>query len=129
LITNGGKNAKAQPTYFLTYSEPTLLPPQWMSMFWTWAETKRAPSLQGLVEGSMKVIRSGDHNALKVFRLADDFSEEKQLPAGDVSVANISGYKEDLDTWYQHTNRGLSPQGRLSKQDLEMLKSLGYANP
>ena len=129
VITSGGKNVKVQPTYFLTYAEPTLLPPQFISMFWTWAETKRAPSLQGLVEGNMKVIRSADNSALKVFRLGDDFSQEKQLSTSDVGVASISGYKEDLDSWFQDTNRGLSPQGRLSKQDLEMLKSLGYANP
>jgi arylsulfatase A-like enzyme len=129
VITSGGKNATPRPTFFLTYAEPTLLPPQWMSVFWTWAETKRAPSLQGFVEGSIKVITSGDNNALTVYRLGDDFSREKQLPSGDVNVASISGYKEDLDTWFQHTNRGLNPQGRLSKQDLEMLKSLGYATP
>ncbi len=129
VISSGGKNATAQPSFFLTYAEPTLLPPQWMSMFWTWAETKRVPSLQGFVEGNIKVISSGDKNALRVYRLDDAFSQEKELPAGHVKVANLSGYREDLDTWFKDTNRGLAPQGRLSKQDLEMLKSLGYANP
>ena len=129
LILSGGKKVTAQPTFFLTYAEPTLLPPQWMSLFWTWAETKREPSLQGFVEGSIKVIRSADNNALRVYRLEDGFTQEKELPSGNVNVANLSGYREDLDTWYKDTNRGLEPQGHLSKQDLEMLKSLGYANP
>jgi arylsulfatase A-like enzyme len=129
VISNGGKNATPQPTFFLTYAEPTLLPPQWMSLFWTWAETKRDPSLTGFVEGAVKVISSGGNDALKVYRLSDNFSQEKLLPTSDVSVANISGYKENLDTWFKDTNRGLEPQGHLSKQDLEMLKSLGYANP
>ena len=128
-IANGGKDATGQPTFFLTYAEPTLLPPQWMTMFWTWAETKRTPSLRGFVEGDIKVITSGDNDALKIYRLGDAFSQEKQLSSSNVSVANLSGYREDLDTWYKQTNRGLNPQGRLSKQDLEMLKSLGYANP
>jgi arylsulfatase A-like enzyme len=129
VIANGGKNATSQPTFFLTYAEPTLLPPQWMSLFWTWAETKRTPSLRGFVEGDTKVIAPGDSDALKVYRLADAFSQEKQLPSTDVSIVHISAYKENLDTWFKQTNRGLNPQGRLSKQDLEMLKSLGYANP
>ena len=129
VIASNGKNSTAQPTFFLTYAEPTLLPPQWMSMFWTWAEMKRAPSLQGFVEGNVKVISSGDNKSLRVYRLGDAFSQEKELPSGDVNVANLSGYREDLDTWFKDTNRGLTPQGHLSKQDLEMLKSLGYANP
>ncbi len=129
MIKSGGKDVTPQPTFFLTYAEPTLLPPQWVSMFWTWAETKRDPSLTGFVEGSTKVISSGSNDSFKVYRLGDAFSQEKQLSSSDVSIANLSGYKEDLDTWFKHTNRGLEPQGRLSKQDLEMLKSLGYSNP
>jgi hypothetical protein len=85
--------------------------------------------LTGFVEGDTKVISSGDNDALKVYRLSDAFSKETQLPSNQVNVANISGYKEDLDTWFKDTNRGLAPQGHLSKEDIEMLKSLGYANP
>lgn len=129
MISSGREKVAPQPTFFVTYAEPTLLPPQWMSIFWTWAETKRMPSLQGFVEGNIKVIRPGDNNALRVYRLEDGFSQEKQLSSGDVKVADLSGYREDLDTWFKDTNRGLEPQGHLSKQDLEMLKSLGYANP
>ncbi len=129
MISSGGKEVTPEPTYFLTYAEPTLLPPQWMSMFWTWAETKRDPSLTGFVEGSVKVISSGNNDTLKVYRLSDAYSKEKLLPTNEVKVANLSGYKEDLDTWFKDTNRGLDPQGHLSKQDLEMLKSLGYASP
>jgi len=129
MIQSGGKDATPQPSFFEAYAEPALLPPQWMSMFWTWAETKRTPSLEGFVEGSTKVIRSMDNNSLKVYRLVDAFSKAKELPPGNVKVANLSGYREDLDTWYKDTNRGLAPQGHLSKQDLEMLKSLGYVNP
>ena len=100
-----------------------------MDVFWTWAETQASPSLQVFVEGDIKVITSVDNDALKVFRLDNAFSQEKQLQSSDVSIANLSGYREDLDTWFKQTNRGLNPQGRLSKQDLEMLKSLGYASP
>lgn len=129
MIASGGKNAPSRPTYFLTYAEPTLLPPQWMSIFWTWVETKRDPSLTGLVEGNTKVISTGDNDPLKIYRLSDAFSEAQQLPANKVNVAKISEYREDLDSWFKQTNRGLDPQGHLSKQDIEMLKSLGYANP
>jgi arylsulfatase A-like enzyme len=129
IIDSGGKNAPEQPTYFLTYAEPTLLPPQWMSMFWTWAETKRTPSLTGLVEGDLKVISSGNSDALKVYRLSDLFSQETPLSANNVSIVKISEFKEDLDDWFRQTNRGLAPQGHLSQQDIEMLKSLGYASP
>ena len=75
------------------------------------------------------MISSGNNDTLKVYRLSDAYSKEKLLPTNEVKVANLSGYKEDLDTWFKDTNRGLDPQGHLSKQDLEMLKSLGYASP
>jgi arylsulfatase A-like enzyme len=129
MIQDGDKNVPARPTFFEAYAEPTLLPPQWMSMFWTWAETKRDPSLTGFVEGNLKVISSGDNDDLTVYRLSDVFSKAQKVPSGSVEVAKISSYKEQLDTWFKDTNRGLEPQGHLSKQDLEMLKSLGYANP
>ncbi len=129
MIQSGGKDAPPRPSYFVVYSEPTLLPPKWMTMFWTWAEVKRTPSLTGFVLGNLKVVSSGDNDALKVYRLSDVFSKAQRVPSGEVQVAKISGYKEQLDTWFKDTNRGLAPQGHLSKEDVEMLKSLGYANP
>lgn len=129
MISNGGKDAPARPTYFLAYAEPTLLPPQWMSIFWTWAETKRDPSLTGFVEGNLKVISSGSQDAPKVYRLSDVFSRAEQISSKKVSLPKLTGYREDLDSWFSATNRGLEPQGHLSKEDLEMLKSLGYASP
>ena len=129
MIQNGGKGAPERPTFFLAYDEPTLLPPKWMSVFWTWAETKRTPSLMGLVEGNTKVVSSGSQDALKVYRLSDVFSRAEQIPSKEVNLSTLTGYREDLDTWFKATNRGLDPQGRLSKEDREMLKSLGYANP
>ena len=129
IITKGGKDAPSRPTYFLVYAEPTLLPPRWMSLFWTWAETKRTPTLTGFVEGNLKVISSGGPDALRVYRLSDVFSQAQQIPSKGVNLATMTGYREDLDSWFKATNRGLEPQGHLSKEDLEMLKSLGYANP
>ncbi|MCL5005337.1 MAG: sulfatase [Acidobacteria bacterium] len=129
MITNGGKDAPARPTYFLVYSEPTLLPPQWMSIFWTWAETKRIPSLTGFVEGNLKVVSSGSQDALRLYRLDDVFSQAKPVSSKGMSIATLTGYREGLDSWFKATNRGMEPQGHLSKEDFEMLKSLGYANP
>ena len=129
IIDSGGKNAPVRPTFFEAYSEPPLLPPRWMSMFWTWAEPEKSPSLMGFVMGNLKVVSSGNNDALKIYRLSDVFSKVQQLPSGEVEVAKISGYREQLDTWFKDTNRDLAPQGHLSKQDLEMLKSLGYASP
>ena len=129
IIHSGGKDAPARPTYFLTYAEPTLLPPQWMSMFWSWAETKRSPSLMGLVEGNLKVITSGSRDALRVYRLDAAYSRAEEIPSKDVNLVKLTGYREDFDSWFKATNRGLAPQGHLTKEDLEMLKSLGYATP
>ena len=128
-IDSRGKDAPQRPSYFLTYAEPTLLPPQWMSVFWTWTETKRTPSLLGFVEGNIKVISSGGQDALQAYRLSDAFSQEQQIPSKGANLATMTGYREDLDSWFKTTNRGLKPQGHLSKEDLEMLKSLGYASP
>ena len=129
MIQRDGKGVQAPPSFFEAYAEPTLLPPQWMSMFWTWAETKRDPSMMGFVKGNLKVISSGGNDALTVFRLSDNYSKATQLAIKDVKVADRSAYKEELDNWFKDTNRGLAPQGHLTKQDMEMLKSLGYASP
>jgi arylsulfatase A-like enzyme len=129
LMDSGGKDAPERPTYFLAYAEPTLLPPRWMSIFWTWAETKRTPSLTGLVEGNLKVVSSGSHDALRVYRLSDVFSKANQVPSKGISLSNLAGYREDLDSWFKATNSGLAPKSHLSKEDVEILKSLGYANP
>ena len=119
----------APPSFFEAYAEPALLPPKWMSMFWTWAETKRDPSMTGFVQGNLKVISSGSNDALSVYHLSDNYSKTKLLANRNLKVANLSAYKEELDNWFKETNRGLTPQVDLSKQDMEMLKSLGYANP
>ncbi len=129
LIQSDGKAPWNHPSFFLAYDEPAVLAPKWMSMFWTWTETKRTPALMGLVEGNTKVISSGAPDALKVYRLSDVFSRVQLVPSKDVNLSAMTGYREDLDAWFKKTNRGLEPQGKLSKEDLEMLKSLGYANP
>ncbi len=129
MIQSGGKEAPARPTFFVVYAEPTLLPPKWMTFFWTWAEVKRTPSMMGFVEGNLKVVSTGSQDALKIYHLSDVFSKAQQVPTNSVSVANLSSYKEDLDSWFDKTNRGLEPQGHLTKQDVEILKSLGYASP
>ncbi|MEJ2007178.1 MAG: sulfatase [Acidobacteriota bacterium] len=129
MIQSGGKDAPVRPTFFVVYDEPKLLPPQWMSMFWTWAEVKRTPVKMGFVVGNLKVVSHGSQDALTIYRLSDEFSKAEQLPAKSMNVAKLSSFKEDLDSWYDKTNRGLEPQGHLTKQDVEMLKSLGYASP
>jgi arylsulfatase A-like enzyme len=116
-----------KPVYFLTYAEPPLLPPQWISWVWTWAETKRNPSAIGFVEGTLKVVTDGEDDSLKVYQLQDEFLTER-LDA-QVDGALRSEYRRRIDGWVKETNRGLKPEGHLTEQDIENLKSLGYVNP
>lgn len=127
LVEASGPAPATRPVYFLTYAEPQLLPPQWISWVWTWAETKRAPSEMGFVEGNLRVVTDGNNKSLKVYQLQNEFLTEQ--PAAQVEQAKQSEYRQLLAGWFKKTNRGLKPEGHLTEQDIENLKSLGYVNP
>ncbi len=129
VISDPQHKSPDRPSFFLTYTEPPLLPPQWMSVFWTWAETKRTPAAVGFVEGKTKVISTSDSDKLVVYQLSDTFSKARQVSSQDVKLARMTGFREDLVSCFTNTYRGLVPQGRLSNVVLEMLKRLGYASP
>jgi len=125
-IEEDGAGPESKPVFFLTYAEPTLLPPQWISWVWTWVETKKTPSELGFVQGSLKVVSDGDGKPLRVYQLKDDFLTE-HLAQVDPSTANT--YRNRIGSWFKETNRGLKAEGHLTPQDIEMLKSLGYVDP
>lgn len=126
-IEESAADSRSNPVYFLTYSEPPLLPPQWISWVWKWAETKRTPLEVGFVEGGLKVVSSDEGKSLKVYELRNEFLTER-LKA-DVDEARLAEYRRRIGSWYKETNRGLNAEGYLTEEDIEMLKSLGYVDP
>jgi arylsulfatase A-like enzyme len=126
-IEGSGPAESSKPVFFLTYTEPPLLPPQWISWVWTWAETKRVPSEVGFVQDNLKVITDGEEKSLKVYELKNQFLTEHAV--ADLDQAKVSEYRGRIGAWFKETNRGVKAQGHLSEEDIEMLKSLGYVNP
>ena len=114
-----------RPAYFLTYSEPPLLPPNWISWVWSWAKTKMQPSRMGFANGQLKFVMEGEEMKPHVFQL--DATATVETP-WQKPKAQITAYRVQLTEWLDRTNRGLTPTGHLSQEDIEMLRSLGYIN-
>ncbi len=115
------------PVYFLTYSEPPLLPPRWISWIWTWAKTKMTPSNLGFASQNLKVVLQEDKPQPQAFYL--DSTGNIENPTGNVGAGQLAEYGQRLSKWFQITNRGLKPESQLSEEDIEMLRSLGYIDP
>jgi arylsulfatase A-like enzyme len=111
--------------FFLTYREPPLLPPKWLSWIWTWANSKMVPADLGFVNSGVKFVLEGEKRRPSAYRLDETASLETpfDLPAGEIKT-----YREQLTKWFDRTNRGLTPRGKLSEEDIEMLRSLGYVD-
>ncbi|MBI1941488.1 MAG: sulfatase [Acidobacteria bacterium] len=116
-----------EPVYFLTYNEPPLLPPRWISWVWTWAKTKMTPSHLGFASRNLKVVLEEEDRRPKVYRL--DTTANIERSTDGIAASQLNDYGERLNTWFQETNRGLQSEGKLSEEDLEMLRSLGYLGP
>jgi arylsulfatase A-like enzyme len=120
----GGAAAATQPAFFLTYSEPLLHLPRWITWIWSWVGSKRTPSRLGFVKGNVKVIaRGGD--SVEVLQLRNQFQVESALK-DDVPSAEVRRYREYLTAWFKRTNTGLPVENQLTDQDKDMLRSLGY---
>jgi arylsulfatase len=116
-----------KPVYFLTYNEPPLLPPRWISWIWSWAKAKMSPSNLGFASRDLKVVLEEDKPRPRVYRL--DMTANLEQPTDDIAASQLSEYGERLNKWFQKTNRGLKPEGKLSQEDVELLRSLGYIGP
>lgn len=116
-----------EPVYFLTYNEPPLLPPRWISWVWTWAKTKMTPSHLGFASRNLKVVLEEEDRRPKVYRL--DTTANIEHSTDGIAASQLNEYGERLNTWFEETNRGLHSEGQLSEEDIEMLRSLGYLGP
>lgn len=125
LMDAGAREPSKGSAYFLTYSEPPLLPPRWISWVWSWAKTKMLPDRLGFAEGQLKFVLEGEERRPQAFHLDPAGVVETPL---EQSEAQMKGYRTRLIKWIERTNRGLTPQGNLSEEDIEMLRSLGYIN-
>lgn len=125
LIEAGSQKPSNAPAYFLTYSEPPLLPPRWVSWVWSWAKGKMMPDQLGFADGNVKFVLEGKERRPVAYRLDETARDETPF---QISDAQIDAYRAQLNKWMERTNRGLVPQGKLSKEDIEMLRSLGYIN-
>jgi len=127
LVEAASPSPPRNPVYFLTYNEPPLLPPRWISWLWSWAKTKMTPSNLGFASRDLKVVLEEDQRQPRVFQL--DATGNVELPSSNIAAARLAEYGQRLNKWFQNTNRGLKPESQLSEEDIEMLRSLGYIDP
>jgi arylsulfatase A-like enzyme len=121
-----GSAAQVQPAFFVTYAEPVLHLPRWLTWMWSWAESKkRTPSRLGFIRGNMKIVLAGSKSP-QVWQLRDQFKAERAVNDNPVISADAKLYGRFLSAWFQQTNTGIPAENRLSQKDIEMLHSLGY---
>ncbi len=125
-VESSEPSSKQESVYFLTYAEPALMAPSWLSWMLRWGRSKMVPSLLGFAAGRRKVVLEGGKKQLQVYQLDETARVERLLK--QVSASESKAYREQVSGWFQHTNRELKPEGRLSKEDEEALRSLGYAD-
>jgi arylsulfatase A-like enzyme len=127
-FVEAASQAPARDTvYFLTYNEPPLLPPRWISWLWSWAKTKMTPSTLGFASRDLKVVLDEGEPRPQVFHL--DATGNVEQPSDNIAAGQLAEYGQRLSKWFQTTNRGLKPESQLSEEDVEMLRSLGYIGP
>jgi len=125
LIEAKGGEPQVSPAFFVTYAEPLLHLPRWLTWMWSWADAKRTPSRVGLIQGNVKVVSIGKKR-LEVFRLSDQFKTERLVSDDPAVTAKTEGYREFLGAWFRRSNTGTPGDAHLNSEDRDMLHSLGY---
>ena len=94
----------------------------WLAQFWITAE--RTPFRMGQTAGSKKSIWDPQEKVLLSFDLSVDPFEQEPL-AFSQKDRTYSSRTKPLSRWFKATNLS-SGESRMSKRDVEVLKSLGY---
>lgn len=108
--------------YFLTFPGKKGFAPGWLS--WLWISDEELPLRFGYAEGHAKWIWSPGENHLERYDISRDPFELKP----QVHAKNSNPYRtqtERLRKWFARTEKRGEEQ-QLSKQDMDVLKSLGY---
>ncbi len=125
LIEAEGGEPQLGPAFFVTYAEPPLHLPRWVTWMWTWARSKRTPAQMGFVRGNVKVVSIGGRR-MQLFRLNDQFKWEQSVTGDAAVAAKEKDYREYLTAWFRRTNTGAPGEAHLTGEDRDMLRSLGY---
>jgi hypothetical protein len=123
LIEGGSWNVTPRPVYVVGYVEPPLLRIRWL---WRWASSRPLPSHIVLIEGHQKFVLNGTDGPSKSYRLDPHLVKEEPLSGTPTELAGLPEDQEQVSAWFKGTNRNLRPEGEMSREDLEMLRSLGY---
>lgn len=108
--------------HYVTYPGKKGFAPTWLS--WLWIDEEELPLRFGRLDGHHKTIWSPSDNSLEVYDLSKDPVEARPLALN----SDASGYHAEtasLKRWYSATE-AREGEERLSKRDMEMLRSLGY---
>ena len=111
-----------RPIYYVTFAGKKGFAPAWLS--WLWVREDALPLRFGRIDGAAKSIWSPGDEEVLVFDLRRDPWELKPRlhRPGDGYFKNRTS---QLRAWFARTERRAAEQ-QLSRQDMEVLKSLGY---
>jgi hypothetical protein len=101
--------------------------PKWFSWLWHRESKDRLPLKLGWVRGEQKVVWTPDSKTLEVFTLGEDGNEPHPLFSGKVDEAPRDEVTQ-LRAWFEATLIYRDEEFRLNREDIEVLKSLGYVS-
>jgi arylsulfatase A-like enzyme len=109
---------------FVTFAGKKGFMPAWLS--WVWIHDGEFPLALGHISGTTKSIWKPAAKSLQIVNLAADPLETKpQVVTNGAQRYRIETAR--MTQWFQRTN-GREGKESLSKQDVEILKSLGYVH-
>jgi arylsulfatase A-like enzyme len=118
----GNEPIPERPIRYVTFAGKKGYAPKWLS--WMWVRYDRLPLRLGRTQGSEKLVWTPQDASLEVFDLAED-ALELDPNVVDKESETYRRHTASLTKWYKTTD--LDPgDSRLTKRDVEILRSLGY---
>ncbi|MCW5982536.1 MAG: sulfatase [Bryobacteraceae bacterium] len=118
----GGPPMEERTIRYLTFAGKKGFVPRFLSFLWTHLDDR--PLWVGQLTGNRKVLWSPQGESMEIFDLGADPYEK--APAKPKRTTRIyEGETARLQHWYDFTS-GASGENRMTSQDIEALKSLGY---
>lgn len=117
-----GEKLTERPNYYVTFPGKKGFAPKWLS--WIWITEEELPSKFGYLDGMSKFIWSPDEGELAMYNVARD-PQEIQPQILKTGTPPYKAETKRLQTWFSRTESRAS-ETKMSQEDLEVLKSLGY---
>jgi arylsulfatase A-like enzyme len=124
---NGPVRERPDTTYFVTFPGKPWQMPKWFSWLWHRESKDRLPLKLGWIRGEQKVVWTPKSKTLELFTLGEDGNGAQPVFFGKVQECSQDEVTQ-LQAWFEATLIYRDEEFRLRREDIEVLKSLGYVS-